>query len=152
MILKNTAVDYARTPDTYCSNARQSNLMIGWSDGDSAMTIDVLRCMSTFWSDFLKVLLFSTCKMDRTCKWICVILKVSTFIQVMCRCRSAFSRLSVKGVRYESCLVLFISQFDHQLGLSPLFSSSITPCIIKDQLFANGNCFILLFDDPVTFR
>ncbi|XP_044182434.1 gamma-aminobutyric acid receptor exp-1-like [Acropora millepora] len=39
MILKNTAVDYAWTPDTYCSNTRQSNLMIGGSDGDSAMTI-----------------------------------------------------------------------------------------------------------------
>ena len=40
MILKNTAVDYAWTPDTYCSNAGQSNLMIGGSDGNSAMTID----------------------------------------------------------------------------------------------------------------
>ena len=39
MILKNAAVDYAWTPDTYCSNTRQSNLMIGGSDGDSAMTI-----------------------------------------------------------------------------------------------------------------
>ena len=39
-MLKNTAVDYAWTPDTYCSNARQSNLMIGGSDGNRAMTID----------------------------------------------------------------------------------------------------------------
>ena len=61
-MLKNTAVDYAWTADTYCSNARQSNLMIGGSDGDSAMTIDVLRCMSAFWSDFLKVLLFPLAK------------------------------------------------------------------------------------------
>ena len=40
-MLKNTAVDYAWTPDTYCSNARQSNLMIGGSDGNSAMTINL---------------------------------------------------------------------------------------------------------------
>jgi len=40
MILKNTAVDYAWTPHTYCSNARQSNLMIGGSDGNTAMTVD----------------------------------------------------------------------------------------------------------------
>ena len=40
-MLKNTAVDYAWTPDTYCSNTRQSNLMIGGSDGDSAMTINL---------------------------------------------------------------------------------------------------------------
>ena len=40
IMLNNTAVDYAWTPDTYCSNAWQSNLMIGGSDGNSAMTID----------------------------------------------------------------------------------------------------------------
>ena len=39
-MLKNTAAEYAWTPNTYCSNARQSNLMIGGSDGNSAMTID----------------------------------------------------------------------------------------------------------------
>ena len=39
-MLNNTAVDYAWTPDTYCGNARQSNLMIGGSDGNRAMTID----------------------------------------------------------------------------------------------------------------
>ena len=39
-MLKNTSVNYAWTPDTYCSNARQSNLMNGGSDGNSAMTIE----------------------------------------------------------------------------------------------------------------
>ena len=39
-MLNNKGVDYAWTPDTYCSNTRQSNLMIGGSDGNSAMTID----------------------------------------------------------------------------------------------------------------
>lgn len=41
VLLKNTAVDHAWTPDTFCSNARQSNLMMRGSGTDSAMTVDI---------------------------------------------------------------------------------------------------------------
>lgn len=40
VVLKNSAVEHAWIPDTYCSNARQSNLMMIGPDTESAIIVD----------------------------------------------------------------------------------------------------------------
>ena len=41
LVLRNTAIDHAWIPDTYCGNIRQSNLKTSASDTEAAMRIDI---------------------------------------------------------------------------------------------------------------
>ena len=41
LVLRNTAIDHAWIPDTYCANTRQSNLKTSASDSESAMRVDI---------------------------------------------------------------------------------------------------------------